>query len=136
MFPVIHFEKLSDLLGEFEGVYPTPNQTIRVSIQQRTETHNNSMGGQKIITLQCFVRSLHNGTILSYMPYEEIIKIDAFTDKDKAHQQYEDALEQLHLTKEQITEIIIDEGHTPRPGVLDLGGVQPVAGQRWQIITE
>ncbi len=37
---------------------------------------------------------------------------------------------------EKLTDVIIDSGHTPRPGVLDLGAVQPVAGQRWQIIEE
>ncbi|MGD9729258.1 MAG: hypothetical protein AB7V39_23185, partial [Nitrospiraceae bacterium] len=128
--------KLSDLLEEFEGLHPTFNQTIRVAIQQRTETRNNAIGGEKVITLYCFVRSLHNGAIFSYVPFEEIIKIDIYTDKEKGRQLYEMAWEQLQVTREQIIQAIIDAGHTPRPGVLDLGAVQPVAGHRWKIIEE
>lgn len=136
MIPVIHFEKLIDLLSEFDGVHPVQAQTIRVAIQQRTETRTNALGGEKIITLQCFVRAMFNGAILSYVPFEEIIKIDAYCGKEERRKQYEAAWEQLTLTRDQIWDVIIDSGHIPRPGVLDLGDVLPVAGQRWQMIEE
>lgn len=136
MYPVIHFEKLSDLLSEFGGLEPVNGQIVRIAIQQRSETRNTAWGNEKVITLQCFVRALHNGAILSYVPFEETITIDAFCDKEERRRQYEVTWEQLKLTREQITDMVIDSGHTPRPGVLDLGAVQPVAGQRWKLLEE
>lgn len=134
MLPVIHFECLADLLDEFADGWP--KQTVRVAVQQRTETRTTTYGEEKHITLNVFVRAIHNGSILSYVPFDKTIRITPFTDDNETRQQYKAAWAQVQEIRKQLTQIILDHGHTPRPGILDMGAVLPVPGHRWKLADE
>lgn len=129
--PVIHFSTLKDLLDEFGYA----SATVRVSTGQRTETKAGAHFPRKIMTIAVYVRGLSNGCILSYMPFSESIEISVMTQHESPspQQRYEAAWREAELVATDLRAAIARAGHEPRPGTLDLGGVEPVMGEKWTV---
>lgn len=133
MYPVIYFDTLADLLSEYSDTALEPAPVIRVALQQRIETLSNAYGGTKRYVINVFVRAVHEGQILSHVAYDETLTIDVLCDKAKLRADYELAWRQAKATKESIADHLRYEGYDVRAGVIDMGTVQPIGGERWTL---
>ena len=127
--PVIHFANLTDLLAEFSG---DGRQTVRTATIQRSE----NKGGQfphTLITISVDVRALHRGAILSYLAMQEEVRYDLVSNRAVTDQKYKQVWDDAVKTLVAICATIHDAGHDARPGIIDLGDVQPVLGQQWPL---
>lgn len=131
--PVIHFNLLTDLLAEYLDIPDRCRPIIRVALQQQVEAVNSAYGGSKRYTINVFVRAIHEGQILSYVAYTQTLAIDVLTDKAKMRSDYDLSLRQAKATKEEIAASLRDAGYVVRSGVLDMGNVDPMPGERWQL---
>lgn len=127
--PVIHFTRLSDLLDELATEF---RHVVRVATSQRRETK----GGQfpsTLLTIAVDVRALHDNTILSYRAMQEEIRHDITSDRAEVNHKYNQAWDDAGKVRTAIYTAIFDAGHTARPGIIDLGDVQPVLGEQWPL---
>lgn len=131
--PVIHFSTLVDFLAEYADAQPDPAAPIiRVSIQQRVKSHN-GVGGSKTYTFNVFVQAIHEGQILSYVAYEQHLDIDVLSDKAKVRSDYDLYWRQVNAIKSEIGSHLRYEGYAVRNGIIDMGTVQPIPGERWPL---
>lgn len=130
MLPVIHFSTLSELLDEFNG---ERREIVRVSHHQRTETKPGRPAPYTVLTIQVNVRALYQGAILSYVAFSQEIRDGILYNRDEARAKYEAAWDAAQKVKWAICAEIRAAGHEPRPGIIDLGGVQPVVGEQWPL---
>lgn len=128
MLPVIHFSTLSELLDEFNG---ERREIVRVSHHQRSETKSGHGVPYTLITIQVYVRALYQGAILSYVAMSTEIRGGPMFDHGKA--EYDAAWEDAQKVRTALVATIRAAGHEPRPGIIDLGGVQPVVGEQWPL---
>lgn len=129
MLPVIHFSTLSELLDEFNG---ERREIVRVSHHQRTETKPGRGVPYTVVTIQVHVRAIHQGAILSYVAFSKEIR-DTLFEQHEARDKYEAFCDAAQKVKWALCAEIVAAGHEPRPGIIDLGGVQPVVGEQWPL---
>ena len=130
MLPVIHFSTLGELLDEFRvHVHGDKHQIVRVATQQRSETKPGSLP-YTLITIQVYARSIHQGAILSYVAMSEEIRIGPMFDRAEGKAKYDAAWLDADLVSASLRAEIRAAGHEPRPGIIDLGGAQPMVGQK------
>lgn len=131
MLPVIHFSTLEELLDEFRFLGDR-RQIVRVATQQRSEIKSGSMP-YTLITIQVYARAIHHGTILSYVASSEEIRVGPMFDRVEGKAKYDAAWLHADLVCAALRAEIRAAGHEAMPGIIDLGGVQPMAGQKWMV---
>lgn len=129
MLPVIHFSTLEELLDEFR-FFGSRKQIVRVAAQQRSETKPGSVP-YTLITVQVYARAIHQGAILSYVAMSEEIRIGPMFDRAEGKAKYDATWLDADLACASLRAEIRSAGHEAMPGVIDLGGVQPMVGQKW-----
>lgn len=132
MYPIIHFTKMSDLLDE---INPHGRHIVRISASQKRITHNGTIPRTEV-TVRVLVQALHEGAILVYVPLLERITYSPSYHEADSQRRYNAAWRLAESAKVGIEKIVSDAGHQPRPGIIDLGNVEPVLGRKWQMGSE
>lgn len=127
--PVIHFTTLADLLAELTTEF---RHVIRVAISQRTESRNGNFP-TTVVNIAVDVRTLHYDTILSYRAMQEEIRRDLTSDRAEINRRYNQAWNDANIVRTAVCAAIYDAGHDARPGIIDLGNVQPITGEQWPL---
>lgn len=131
MVPVIHFGTLSELLAEFEG---EGRQIVRVYHKQQTETRTTKDGIPfSHVIYEVHVRAWHRNFTLSYTPMMTRVELGPFVDEVKARARCKQVTEEARRVRMGVCVAIRAAGHEARPGLIDLGGVQPVVGEPWPL---
>jgi hypothetical protein len=130
--PVVHFNSLADLVAELAprhgaGICPP----VRVTVTQRTAQR----GTMPVytVTVAADVRVFCAGIILSYRAWSETFEM--FRGDTERAKLRDNAWTEAIVVADDIRDVLVQLGHVVRPGVLDMGDVDPVAGEPWVVGT-
>ena len=62
------------------------------------------------------------------------IRNDLMSLPSQVKQKYEQAWDDATKVRQSICATINKVGHNPRPGIIDLHGVEPILGEQWSLI--
>lgn len=129
MYPIIHFTKLNDLLDE---INPHGCHTVRISAAQKRITTNGPVPRTEV-AVTVLVQTITNGTILVYVPMHKRIVFSPSYHEVDSRRRYDTAWKRAELIKGGIAKLVTDAGHSPRPGIIDMGATEPLQGEQWPI---
>lgn len=132
MYPIIHFTKLSDLLDE---ITPHGCHAVRINASQKRVTINGTIPRMDV-TVTVMVQAMHDGAVLVFTPLMKRISFGSIHHEVDSRRRHTAAWNRAEAIKAIITKAVSDAGHTPRPGIIDMGGVEPLLGEEYLIDSE
>lgn len=130
MYPIIiHFTKLTDLLEE---IAPHGSHTVRISTAQRRVATGGPVPRTEV-AVSVLVQVIASGTLLVYVPMTKRIVFGQANHDVDSQRRLNGAWRQAELIKRSVTKLVTEAGHSPRPGIIDMGAIEPVQGEQWPL---